>query len=104
MGLETGTLVLAALAGSTAASLYQGEQQRKAGSRAATQAREAAEASANDATRAQNKANAKMPDVNALLAAAQAAGKGGAGSTMLTGPAGVDPAALTLGKSTLLGG
>lgn len=47
---------------------------------------------------------AKAPDVNALLAAAQEAAKGGPSSTMLTGPSGIDPSALTLGKSTLLGG
>ena len=32
-----------------------------------------------------------------------ASAMGGAGGTMLTGPTGVDPNALALGKSTLLG-
>lgn len=51
----------------------------------------------------------KAPDEQARRASAQAAGAapgmgGGAPSTMLTGPGGVAPGALNLGKNTLLGG
>jgi len=56
-----------------------------------------------------NKRNARTPDAGNMLASAQQAAKaasggpGGAGSTMLTGPSGVDPAALNIGRNTLLG-
>jgi hypothetical protein len=55
-----------------------------------------------------NKRNARTPDAGNMLASAQQAAKAasggpGAGSTMLTGPAGVDPAALNIGRNTLLG-
>lgn len=53
------------------------------------------------ADQANNKANAKVPDIAALLAGNQA--PGGVGSTMLTGPGGVDTSKLTLGRNTLLG-
>lgn len=55
------------------------------------------------AVQANNRANAQSPDVGAMLSANQQAAKSGGGSTMLTGPAGVDPSTLALGKSTLLG-
>jgi len=50
-----------------------------------------------------NKYAQKRPDTSGILAAAQQAGKSGASGTMLTGPQGVSPDSLTLGKSTLLG-
>lgn len=53
------------------------------------------------ADQANNKANAKTPNIAALLAGNQA--PGGVGSTMLTGPGGVDTSKLTLGRNTLLG-
>lgn len=47
------------------------------------------------------------PDANGVLqnmrGTGQAGGAPGAAQTMLTGPGGVNPDALTLGKSTLLG-
>jgi hypothetical protein len=47
----------------------------------------------------------KKPDTNAILSAAEQAGKAGASSTMLTGTSGVDVSQLGLGKkNTLLGG
>lgn len=49
------------------------------------------------------RANAKKPDVSAIMAAAQEASRTGAASTMLTGPQGVDPNALQLGRTSLLG-
>ena len=50
-----------------------------------------------------NRANAKNPNANALLAAAQMASKSGAAGTMLTGPSGVNAGSMQLGKTTLLG-
>ena len=48
-----------------------------------------------------NQANRQTPNVAGIMESASAAG--GAAGTMLTGPTGVDPNALALGKSTLLG-
>jgi hypothetical protein len=50
-------------------------------------------------------ANGKQPDTKAMGAAnANASGvNAGPASTFLTGPAGIDPSTLTLGRNTLLG-
>lgn len=56
------------------------------------------------ATEATNKANQKKVNSSALLSSNQMAAKGGQSGTMLTGPGGVDPSTLQLGKTTLLGG
>ena len=56
------------------------------------------------AEQANNKASQKRPDIAGALASAMLAGKAGSSGTMLTGPGGIDPGALQLGKSTLLGG
>lgn len=63
----------------------------------------ASEMAANRAEMAANRANQKRPDTRSILDAARQAGKSGVSGTMLTGPAGVDPALLSLGKNTLLG-
>lgn len=51
-----------------------------------------------------NRANQKAPDIAAMAARNQDAMKAGMGATFLTGSQGVAPSALTLGKTTLLGG
>lgn len=56
------------------------------------------------ATEATNRANQKQVNSSALLSSNQLAAKGGQSGTMLTGPVGVDPGSLSLGKTTLLGG
>jgi hypothetical protein len=48
-------------------------------------------------------AAAKTPDRPMISKANAAAGAGGPSSTFLTGPSGVDPSTLNLGKNTLLG-
>jgi hypothetical protein len=48
-----------------------------------------------------NQANREQPNVAGIMESASSLG--GAGGTMLTGPTGVNPNALALGKSTLLG-
>lgn len=60
--------------------------------------------SAAAADQANNKANAKSPDVAGLSSSNALNAKGGQSGTMLTGPQGVDPMSLLLGKKTLLGG
>lgn len=67
-------------------------------------AQQNAKKTADASTQASNKANQKKPDSGALLSANIAGGKTGQISTMLTGPAGIDPNTLQLGKTTLLGG
>jgi uncharacterized protein HemX len=52
---------------------------------------------------ASNEVNKKTPDVASILARAASASRSGLGSTMLTGPGGVDPSGLSLGGSTPLG-
>lgn len=50
-----------------------------------------------------NKLNAKTPDLNAYQNANIDAAKVGGSGTMLTGVQGVNPGAVSLGKTTLLG-
>lgn len=97
-----GVIAAAAVAG-TAYSVYSGEQNRRAQGAAQQQAKEAALKQEKAAEEANNRANQKGADTVGALSAAQQAGKAGASGTMLTGSSGVDPAALNLGKTTLLG-
>jgi len=106
MGVETilaGAALVVAAAG-TGYSIHAGEQNADMQRSAQRNAMRQAEATAKSNEEAANRANMKRPNVNAILAAAQSAAKSGVGSTMLTGPTGVDQSALSLGKSTLLGG
>ena len=95
---------LAVAATGTGYSIYSGERNADMQRSAQRNAMRQAEATAKSNEEAVNRANMKRPNVNAILAAAQNAAKSGVGSTMLTGPTGVDQSALTLGKSSLLGG
>lgn len=88
----------------TGVSTINAVQARKDQKKANAQALRNAALTAAESDRAINKANAKAPDSAAALAAAIRAGKAGNASTSLTGPGGVDPATLTLGKTTPLGG
>lgn len=84
-------------------SAVQGSDQADAAKKSMQQAQANADRTARQADEAFNQANQKKPDTGAILSAQQQAGKSGVSGTMLTGPAGVDPSSLTLGKSTLLG-
>lgn len=79
-------------------SYSQGQQQLKAQTNAANQAREDAQKAEKLQTEANNAVNKKRPDVSGLLAA----NSGGGSPTMLTGPQGVS-SPLGLGSTTLLG-
>jgi len=68
---------------------------------AQTQAVNAAQGQRKKSEMAINQANRATPNVQGIMESASA--MGGAAGTMLTGPTGVDPNALALGKSTLLG-
>ena len=68
------------------------------------QAVKAAEGQRKRSEMVMNQANRQQPNVAGIMQAARAGGgDSGASGTMLTGPTGVDPNALALGKSTLLG-
>jgi len=102
-------MAAAAVAGAAIA-YNNGQEQKKAAEKASQQAEKAsqqAEANAKKqekaADEATNRANTKRADTGAALDSATQAGKAGASGTMLTGPQGIDPAALNLSKNTLLG-
>lgn len=71
-------------------------QAEDAGRQAEQQAQQAAQQASQQADQQFNRANQRRPD-------AMSGPAGAGGSTMLTGPQGIDPGALPLGKSTLLG-
>jgi hypothetical protein len=111
MGVEA-AIIGAAIAGA-ATSYYQGEKQEKAQEAASRDASSLAQQQAKQAKDAQARA------LNESRAAEQSANRtnrrtpgtagssstaGGNASTLLTGPMGVDPGMLQLGKTTLLGG
>lgn len=103
-GATAGYLIAGAIAASTAYSAYAGNKADQNQRSAQRQSQANANAQANEADQAANRANQKTPDVAGALSSAMLSGKAGASGTMLTGPGGVDPSALQLGKSTLLGG
>tara|TARA_R110000822_G_scaffold93393_9_gene214936 strand:+ start:3422 stop:3808 length:387 start_codon:yes stop_codon:yes gene_type:complete len=70
--------------------------------KAQTEASNAAQGQRRQSEMAINKANQQTPNVAGIMQSASAAA-GGSSGTMLTGPGGVNPNALSLGKSTLLG-
>ena len=96
--VQIGALAVGAV---SAASQYDASRRQK------NQAKDAANAAQQQAQQAQREAQqADMQFNRANQRRANDAGTmpGGAGnSTLLTGPGGVDPSALTLGKNTLLG-
>ncbi len=97
---------IAAISAAAAVAGYQSYGQKRAldnQNRAQRSMRNAAVATQKAAEEATNRANQKRPNVASILAAAQEAAKGGLGSTMLTGPAGVPNEKLLLGRNTLLG-
>jgi len=63
-----------------------------------------ADAQASQSQQAINRSNQASPDTASIMSEAGQAAKGGGAGTMLTGPMGVDPNQLALGKNTLLGG
>lgn len=99
MGIETAAAI-AAIVG-TGYGIYSGERSAAAQADAQNRAKKSAADQQKAADEAANRANQKSADTTgALNAARQASGSSG---TMLTGPQGVDPSALSLGKTSLLG-
>lgn len=81
----------------------QGQQALEAQQRAEEEAKRQAREQAARAERDFNRLNQKKPDLAALFSANAGAASAGAGSTMLTGPSGVDMSTTKLGKTSLLG-
>lgn len=111
MGMDPITMLAISAAVGTGYSIYQGEKaasQQEEALRQQQQAQTEAKAQATSQERrsqqAYNAANRKSPDVGSIMAGAEQAAKSGGAGTMLTGPTGVDPNQLALGKNTLLGG
>jgi hypothetical protein len=98
-----GWLAGAAIAG-TAYTIYSGERMAGAQRDANQKAEAAARLAASQQEQAMNKANAKIPDIAAILQGNLTSGSAGSGSTLLTGPGGIDKNKLLLGKTDLLGG
>ena len=101
-GATSVVMAVAAVAGA-AISYQNSQEQKKSAEKAASQAQTNAQKQEKAADEATNRTNTKRADTGAALDSATQAGKAGASGTMLTGPQGVDPAALNLGKNTLLG-
>jgi uncharacterized protein HemX len=109
----TGAAVVGAAAAAAGAgySIVAGQEGKKQQERAMAQ-QERAQAQQLAQTQAQqrrsemamNAANRRQPDVGGIMERAGQQAGGGPSSTMLTGPGGVDPSQLSLGRSTLLGG
>lgn len=101
-GVVTGNPYLAA-AGQAASAVSSASAAKKADSRQADAAKQAAastQAQLNLQTQALNKADAKAPNIAALLAANTSAATP---ATSLSGPGGVSSSSLKLGKNTILG-
>lgn len=101
------TAAVAAVA-STGYTIYAGEKQAKQQERSLQMQSQANQRAIETATKQEKSAeeniraaNRKQADVSSILAAAQDAG--GGDRTLLTGPMGVDPNQLALGRNTLLG-
>lgn len=114
-GAIWGTVALVATAAAatagTAYSVVAGQdakkQQEKAmqqQERAQAQQLEMAQSQRRRSETAMNAANRRTPDVGGIMERAGQQAAGGPSATMLTGPGGVDPTQLSLGRSTLLGG
>lgn len=97
------TAAVAAVVG-TGYSVYSGERANNAQESAMRKGEAKAKTAADLADQANNRANAKRPNLGAMMGANASAAKMGGSGTMLTGAQGIDPGALSLGKNTLLGG
>ena len=95
---------VAAVAASAALQYKTGQEANSLQKDAMKAAEKRSRDAATAADQAYNKANQKTPYIAGLTGANESAGKAGISSTMLTGPGGIDPSALLLGRTTLLGG
>ena len=104
MGVDPVTATIGAAVLGAAVSGVMGSKQAAGAKKAAAANQKASDALYAQQEQQNNKLNARGPNVDALFAQNELEGQQGASGTMLTGPMGVDPNALALGKNTLLGG
>ena len=97
MGIVEATIGAAIL--SAVGGAYFSKKQERAQKRAERQAQLNSQKQAEEAAQASNRANQRRMNPLGM----QQEGKVGVSGTMLTGPQGGDPGALSLGKSSLLG-
>ena len=102
-GLSAATWAAIGVIAAAGTAAYSADQSRSNANRANDLAKANAKKNLQLTDEANNRANAKTPDIGAMLAANMLSAKAGNASTMLTGPTGVDASQLTLGKNTLLG-
>lgn len=99
MGITTAVAAVA----SVAYSVYNGQKQQAQAKDSAHKADDNAKAAATAADEDMNRKNGKTPNFAAINTSNTNQALTGIGGTSLTGPAGVDPSSLSLGKNTLLG-
>jgi hypothetical protein len=107
-GALTGSVAGGAVGAAAGSALIDKPQEAADGALAEQQAvnernKAEATAAADKASAAVTKADAKSPDIAGMRDANAMNARGGQSGTMLTGPQGVDPNSLLLGKKTLLG-
>lgn len=106
-GVTTATVIAgigaAAAVGSGISSYIQGQKAQGQAKEANAQNQKDSQTALTAQQNAQNQANARTANSSATAGAPGAGGGGSGVGTMLTGPGGVDPSTLTLGKNTLLG-
>lgn len=103
MGVDPVTATIGAAVLGAVVSGVQGSQQASAAKKAANQQQQASDKLYAQQEQENNRANARGPNTDALFAQNEIEGQAGQSGTMLTGPMGVDPNSLALGKNTVLG-
>lgn len=103
MGVDPVTATIGAAVLGAVVSGVQGAKQADSAKRAANQQQQASDRLYAQQEQENNRANARGPNTDALFAANELEGQAGQSGTMLTGPMGVDPNSLALGKNTVLG-
>lgn len=104
MGVDPVTATIGAAVLGAAVSTIQGQKQADGAKKAAQQSQAASDKLYAQQDQENNRRNARGPNTDALFNANEIDAQQGQSGTMLTGPMGVDPNSLSLGKNTLLGG
>lgn len=104
MGIDPITATIGAAVLGAVVSGVQGAKQAKQAKSASNAAQANSDKLYAQQDQENNRRNARGPNVDSLFAQNEIDGQQGASGTMLTGPMGVDPNSLSLGKNTVLGG
>lgn len=104
MGIDPVTATIGAALIGGAFSAVQGQRQANQAKKADKRAADQADRLYRSEQERNNRQQARDPSLGAIDAENTALVSDGQSSTMLTGPTGIDPNSLLLGKNTLLGG